>query len=218
MARTPRFDGGTTHYTADLHLFHRNIPLYQRSSRLDADGNPFLTWHQDNETGEDIQQATEQDISNMHETMITNWNKQVAPGDTVFIVGDLAMGGKSKSESVVDIVDNRLNGRKISIPGNHDDYVLNLPFETLEWKAPLYEARVSGQLVVLCHYPLLVWNRNNRGAWNLHGHSHHSLPIDTRYKRLDVGIDGPWGFRPVSHTEVTEILSHHAQEALDHHY
>lgn len=217
MAQTPKFDGSKVHYTSDLHLFHRNIPKYQRATRFDDQG-PFLTFQGYDDQGEEIWQATDADIDRMHLAIINNWNRKVAEDDIVFLPGDLAMGGRSKAEQVQHIVDNCLNGRKIAQPGNHDDYTLDIPFKTLEWTDSIYEIRVSGQLVVLCHYPLLIWHRNNRGAWNLHGHSHHSLAVDTRYKRYDVGIDGPWGFRPVSHNEMVEIMAGHSQEALDHHY
>lgn len=215
MARL-KLDGQRLWYTSDLHLFHKNIPLYQRHTRLDSQGLPYLTWHQDNETGKDIEIATPSDLERMHQDLVSNWNAVVAPGDTVMVLGDLAMGGAQHSIDVIRIV-NSLNGRKYAVPGNHDTYVLDLGFQDFEWLPPLAEIQVGKQLVVLCHYPLLVWNRSHRGSWNLHGHSHHSLPIDTGFKRLDVGIDGPWGMRPVSHSEVAATLQHHNQIALDHH-
>src|ERR1700745_301785 len=57
---------------------------------------------------------------------------------------------------------------------------------------------IHGQLIVLCHYALRVWNRSNRGSWHLSGHSHGRLPQVANYLSMDVGADThdfcPWHF------------------------
>ena len=59
----------------------------------------------------------------------------------------------------------------------------------------------DGVRLVLCHYPLRSWNRQAKGAWQLHGHSHGRLKPLTRQR--DVGVDCH-GFRPVA---LTQLLS-----------
>ena len=53
----------------------------------------------------------------MDEALVTQWNEVVAPGDEVWILGDLAM--RPHDESLPKVT--RLNGYKILVPGNHDE-------------------------------------------------------------------------------------------------
>ena len=46
---------------------------------------------------------------------MANWNAKVAPGDTVYHLGDFSMGGKQNV-----FLRRRLNGKIILIKGNHD--------------------------------------------------------------------------------------------------
>ena len=53
-----------------------------------------------------------------HDTQILkNWNNIVTSEDTVYILGDLCMGG---NEAEWDRIYKNLNGNKIVITGNHD--------------------------------------------------------------------------------------------------
>ena len=57
------------------------------------------------------------------------------------------------------------------------------------------EIDLEGRFLVLCHYPFRSWNRQGRGAINLHGHSHGRLKPALR--QYDVGVDAR-GFAPVT--------------------
>lgn len=77
-------------FTSDLHFGHKNIVKYEN--------RPF------------------NDVDEMNRALVDRWNRTVGPGDTVWIIGDFAMG---------KIVDNLpiakdLNGEKLLVPGNHD--------------------------------------------------------------------------------------------------
>ena len=56
------------------------------------------------------------DTDEMDAKLIENWNSVVEPEDTVFFLGDFALGGKQ------DIINygQALNGHKILVLGNHD--------------------------------------------------------------------------------------------------
>lgn len=54
----------------------------------------------------------------MDKVLIKNWNETVSNKDTVVHLGDFALGNKEYISSIVS----KLNGRKILIMGNHDDY------------------------------------------------------------------------------------------------
>jgi calcineurin-like phosphoesterase family protein len=79
----------TIFFTSDLHFGHENIIKYC--------GRPWSN------------------VQEMNEALITNWNSRVQPGDTVYLLGDFAMGQKSNI-----LFRKRLNGKIILIRGNHD--------------------------------------------------------------------------------------------------
>lgn len=79
-----------TFFTSDLHLGHaRIIELAARPHRS---------------------------LSHMHEDIVGKWNTVVGPQDTVWVLGDVALGPIRESLQVV----NRLMGNLMLVPGNHD--------------------------------------------------------------------------------------------------
>lgn len=80
-----------TWFTSDTHFSHKNI------INLGA-GRPF------------------KDIQHHNEMLVKNWNNVVSPTDTVFHLGDVALGPWPDGLSYVK----RLNGHKVLVPGNHD--------------------------------------------------------------------------------------------------
>jgi calcineurin-like phosphoesterase family protein len=155
----------TTFFTADTHFGHANIIRYC--------GRPFAS------------------VEEMDEAMIATWNTVVGKEDTVFHLGDFALGTDAKS---IRAVFARLNGRKRLIVGNHDrQATLDLP-----WAAKpshLTETSIDGTRIVMCHYGLRVWPGMRWRAISLYGHSHGGLPGTS--KSLDVGVDC-WDFAPTT--------------------
>ena len=126
----------------------------------------------------------------MDAAMVEAWNDVVAPGDTVWHLGDFAI--RQPAERVVALLAT-LHGTKHLIAGNNDGPVT---LEAPGWASvgSFAEIEVEGTALVLCHYALRAWNGQGKGAWNLHGHSHGRLkPLP---RQADVGVDA-WAFRPV---------------------
>lgn len=132
------------YYIADTHFGHANIIRFCN--------RPFAT------------------VEEMNQFMINNWNRRVNPDDYVYIVGDFAY---RSSVSVPQIVKS-LNGHKHLITGNHDhswlenENVKNL-FESVSHMEIIND---SGRRVVLCHYPLMTWSGEKKGAYMVFGHIH----------------------------------------------
>ena len=38
----------------------------------------------------------------------------------------------------------------------------------------------EGRIVVLCHYPLAVWDQSHRGSYHIYGHVHNNLNDDMK--------------------------------------
>lgn len=124
----------------------------------------------------------------MDQDLIRRWNAVVSPDDEVWHLGDFARGAK-----VAAAVLPQLNGRKHLVVGNNDDPA-DMPSG---WASiqPYAEIERDGRFLVLCHYPFRSWNRQHRGALNLHGHSHGRLQPLPRQR--DVGVD-VWDYAPVT--------------------
>ncbi len=123
--------------------------------------------------------------------LIARWNAVVTPGDTVWHLGDVALGPPpDRVAAIVEV----LHGTKHLITGNNDGpTTLALPgWASVQAYA---EMTVEGTLLVLCHYAFRTWNAMGRGSINLHGHSHGALRPQPR--QYDVGVD-VWDFTPVT--------------------
>ena len=86
---------------------------------------------------------------------------------------------------------------------------------------------IHNQLIIMSHYAMRVWDKSNKGAWMLYGHSHGTLDINNddvavkkyhRYRTMDVGIDTHPEFRPYHFDEIKSIMSSRkAFLDVDHH-
>ena len=161
-------------FTADLHLGHEDVIAKRH--------RPFA------------------DVREMNEALIENYNRRVAPDDTVYILGDLCH--KVSLEEANALIA-RLNGHKILLAGNHD----------LDYDPALFEERhdflmrdFEGRRFVMIHYALMDWPKRKRGGIHLHGHLHESRAYNEANRarglfRYDVGVDAN-DLRPVSLEEI----------------
>lgn len=88
----------TTWFTSDLHIGHVNILTYAPQRR---------TYLGLSETD---------DVHAMNRAIVELWNAQVAPDDTVYLIGDVAMG---KVHETIEYA-KQLHGTKHLCLGNHD--------------------------------------------------------------------------------------------------
>ena len=137
-------------------------------------------------------------VEEMDNDLIKRWNRVVQPKDTIFHLGDFCL--------VNDFFKyfNKLNGRKILIKGNHDEVAWKYKERFHEYCDGYYELTVNGQLIVLCHYAMKVWNKSHVGSWHLYGHSHGTIS-ETDSLCFDVGVDVN-NFTPISFNQVKERM------------
>ncbi len=138
--------------------------------------------------------------------LVERWNAVVGQDDTVWHLGDFALG--PPPAQVAELLE-ALNGSKHLIIGNNDDEVTILAPGWASTQS-YAELALEGRLVVLCHYAFRTWNDMGRGAINLHGHSHGKLtPVPKQY---DVGVDAQ-DFRPVTIEEILRSRRRSARKA-----
>jgi calcineurin-like phosphoesterase family protein len=141
--------------------------------------------------------------------IIKNWNNLIQKDDYVYVLGDF---GYFKDKKEVEDMLSCLNGKKYLVIGNNDGARV---CDARGWKSVSMLKKIDvrytdggerrSQEIVLCHYPMLVWQNSGSGSWNLHGHSHNTLPEDFNSYRYDVGVNGQ-NFKPISFFQVQEIM------------
>ena len=186
----------TTWFTADLHFGHANI--------IDYCGRPFA------------------DSTAMNEALIQRWNAHIQPDDTVWVLGDVALGRIDESLRLVG----RLNGRKLLLAGNHDRCWDGHGRRAARWTERYVDAgfgsvlqgevsmTIGDQEVVACHFPYRGDSHEqdryadrrpaDRGAWLLHGHVHGRWR--QRGRMVNVGVDA-WGCAPIDETTLLGIAA-----------
>jgi calcineurin-like phosphoesterase family protein len=178
----------STFFTSDMHFGHNNIFKYTK--------RPWTN------------------TKEMNEILIKNWNNTIGLKDRIFHLGDFCWGYKFLKDA--EPILRRLNGIKFFILGNHDDALKDKAREIYLDKyanlnsfilPPLYEEKINGIGITMCHYAMRTWNKSHFGAWQLYGHSHGSLQDDPNLMSMDVGIDCHPEYRPFSFDEVKEHMS-----------
>ena len=179
----------TTFFTSDTHFGHTNILRYSN--------RPF------------------KDVNHMNEEIIKRWNALVTPEDTVYHLGDVALGKIDDSLACVG----RLNGHKILVDdGNHDrpfmsrgkakyDYWVDRYLEVFEEMTNASRIGISsgghGFPVNISHYPYDGEGDHHKGGDRyaderlpddetilIHGHTHAEWAqkeMDSRVSRSKAG-------------------------------
>ncbi len=187
----------TTWFTSDLHFGHANIIRYC--------DRPFG------------------DVDEMDAAIVEQWNETVAPDDTVWVLGDVALG--RITESLALIAD--LNGTKLLLAGNHDRCWSGHAHRAEGWTERYIDAgfadveqgsmrlALAGHDVVACHFPYRGDSHDldryvderpvDSGEWLVHGHVHERWR--QRGRMINVGSD-VWDFRPVAEATLAALIEH----------
>lgn len=196
----------TTFYTSDWHFGHVSIMEYcpQRYE--------YLGLNEDATTAD------------MDEALVELWNGQVSDDDVVFVLGDICMGKMTETLKIIE----RLNGRIILVPGNHDRMhpCRNTAARDAEWTEAYTEAgltvlgigphywTIDGVDVVVSHFPAGTHDHSEEGPRYMeyrpvtngpvvHGHVHDMFQTDGM--NFNVGIDA-WNGRMVTPEEIGEYF------------
>lgn len=185
------FKGENLYLTADSHFNHANIIKFCN--------RPF------------------NNVEQMNETLIDNWNQVVGKDDIVFHLGDFCLGGAAEWTKLLD----RLNGKIYLILGNHDLKNIRQGFiQRFEHVALQMFITVDKQKMYLSHYPFLCFEGGYKDVWQLFGHVHtrkNNTGIDAERlqylypTQYDVGVDNN-NFEPVSFEEVKAIIDRQVEQ------
>lgn len=189
-------------FTSDTHFGHKNIIKYCN--------RPFA------------------DTDEMDEAIIANWNNIIGDTDTVFHLGDLALGDSSRWDSILK----RLNGYKIFVVGNHDRiFAGEKPRQREKWDEKYHEwfdevydnfvglELEGGPVVNLSHFPYeadhmaearyMEYRLEDRGTVLIHGHTHLDEIVSysaANTLQIHVGQDA-WHYTPVSEEQIVTLIN-----------
>jgi calcineurin-like phosphoesterase family protein len=195
----------TTFFTSDTHFSHARI--------IDLCNRPFGS------------------VTEMNEMLVHNWNALVRPDDTVYHLGDVALGPIEDSLKYIQ----RLNGYKILVVGNHDrmfpPMAKNKPEKIAHWELRYIQAGFEEILpdhvaqfskgeyqFELSHFPYSgdshgeeryrEFRKEDKGVPLIHGHTHENKRFSRSRRgtpQIHVGVDA-WDFAPVSLQAVIDVL------------
>lgn len=178
-------------------------------------------WHIGHENSIKFDKRPYKDLNHMHESLISNFNKQVTEDGLTYFLGDVITHSTEQAREVIS----RLNGTKILLVGNHDkkyESCYNTGFDAVMHTASMV---IHNQVVTLSHCPLQgvfredtstmkgstegenwhgeaknrIFSVLDEGQFHLHGHIHSpNGGKSTRIlgRQFDVGLPGN-NFRPV---------------------
>ncbi len=110
-------------------------------------------------------------VEEMNEHIVQQWNSVVKPGDHVYHLGDVFFGGKTAQEEKALLA--RMHGKKRLIIGNHDRVVHLAQYNHFE-KMMLWRHFHDFGLI-MTHVPMhedSIIERAGEKAINVHGHTH----------------------------------------------
>ena len=158
------------YFTADPHFFHAKI--------IRMCERPF------------------ENLSEMHSTLISNWNAVVSNRDDIYILGDfIYKGNGSQANEIL----RKLNGKKYLIKGNHEKYLNDSAFDSSAYERikDYHVLDYKDSRFVLFHYPILEWEHYHRKTVHLYGHIHNNKHQHPEDRAINVGVDNNYFF-PVS--------------------
>lgn len=191
MTTTNQINKSEIFFVSDTHFGHTNIIKYCN--------RPF------------------NNVDEMDEALINNWNAKVPKDGIVYHLGDFAWGSINYWEKIRE----QLNGEIILIYGNHDEKYLNnkLMYKLFKEVTPQKKIWINKIPIYMNHYPFLCFGGSYKGlgsTWQLFGHVHsnprseegldHKRLVNCFPTQYDVGVDNN-NFTPISFDELYSYIN-----------
>lgn len=162
-----------------------------------------------------------ENIEDMNNKIVENWNNIVTNDDTVYVLGDLMLGGANGLDKGIGLV-SQLNGEIHIVIGNHDtDNRINALKELPNVKSVLYAdfLKYNGYKFFLTHYPSISGNLEKETlkqvTINLFGHTHQTTNFYMDYTFMyHVGVDSH-DCKPVSIDDVINDLKNNFNKCIE---
>lgn len=133
------------------------------------------------------------------EAVVSMWNDLVNKDDVVYHLGDVAFNKQG-----VELVQ-RLNGKKILVLGNHDNYSVELYAKYFHKIAGMLEFK---RKTILTHAPMHFGEGfySERYSVNIHGHVHNKGVKHLSNRHFNVNLDAG-GFKLTNWDEIINFMN-----------
>lgn len=135
-------------------------------------------------------------LDEMHNFIISSWNKTISSKDSVYILGDVSLDFKYLS-----LLD-RMNGNKFLIKGNHDKFNSRI---YLKYFVDIYGVKYifyNKFKFVLTHYPIHD-TMLKENEFNIHGHTHEYNIGNSKYINVSCEVIE---YKPISILKIMEKI------------
>lgn len=148
-------------------------------------------------------------LKEMDDAIIDNMIAPLKKGDDFYFLGDLYWDAQSFWKFYNKFPK---NVRFHWIIGNHDYNTIKNHEGQFAEITPLTEVKFLSQHAVLCHFPMMTWNRSHHGSFMLFGHHHVNGHVEPTLQGKMLNVNCEFNnFKPYSEEDVVEIMSHKPQ-------
>jgi len=140
----------------------------------------------------------------MNKVLVKNWNNMIKEDDTVYFLGDMSFGKRSRNPSYWI---RKLNGKIIYIRGNHEKTKIGRKYEVLNY---------NGYRFLLINDPESV---DSFDGWVIHGHKHNNDLINYPFinwgkRTINVSVE-VINYKPVPLDQIFNICSKKIERRIE---
>jgi calcineurin-like phosphoesterase family protein len=165
-------------------------------------------WHLGHDNVMKFSERPFENIDDMNEKIISNMLSVVNQGDELYFLGDLAWRVYALNK-FFDRWPKRVNFHWIL--GNHDKSWQSFKNRCTS-VSEMKKTHIGNNTVILCHYPMLTWDKSHYNSWMLFGHhhrnSHGTIEVEklTTGKMLNINLEFN-NFMPYSEDQIATIMA-----------
>jgi calcineurin-like phosphoesterase family protein len=179
-------------------------------------------WHLNHIKTIELSQRPFNSVEEMNDLILFNMFKPLKRGDDFYFLGDLSWDKK-----LIELIYEMAAKKKIRfhwILGNHDKKIIKQfigkikTYNKYNTVNDMLEVKIRNEEghhvpVILCHYPMLTWNKSHYNSYLLFGHHHKTthgwkeiLEYEKSGKKLNVNCEFH-DYKPISEIEVLRVMA-----------
>lgn len=125
-------------------------------------------------------------VKERDELIIENINKIVTPQDNLYFLGDISWYNPQETTELIS----RIKCKNLfALKGNHDRILKDGRIKKMfQGIYDVKQIEDDGEKIILCHFPIMMYQGEHRGFIHLYGHLHNSME-ETDYQEFLKELD-----------------------------